>query len=312
MSIRLILLLGKESSSYAHAKGVLAMDSTSGFWLIHSIPNFPEAPDLGLGYKYPASGRDNGQSALCISFPSTKESEDVVNQLLYMRPNVYNISVSGEAAKSTPQLVNLKNKKWPPGIDSNIATIDSVRGKEFASFSRNSKASQVQGDLYADLIAPHLSSDLYVETWRRGAGTPLKSNCSSKYHVQNINYVELKFSDDSEVEKSSPWHYLEDHSKWAVGSSDDAPYVCVGDINRMASQFKRGGGAVCMKSDQVWKVLKDSVEEIEGCPRIVLDDTKPSSGSPRAPRRRIFATLMSSVIPMIFRLLGLNKEDESY
>lgn len=298
------LVTGKESSNYAHAKGVLAMDSTSGFWLVHSIPNFPEAPELGLGYKYPSSGRDNGQSALCISFPSTKESADVVNQLLYMRPNVYNISISDTASKSTPQLLDLKNKKWPRKIDSNTAIIDSVRGKEFISFSRNSKASQVQGDLYSDVIAPHLSSDLYVETWRRGSGTPLASNCTSKYHVQNINYVKLDFSDDSDVKATSAWHYLEDHSKWAVGSSDDLPYVCIGDINRMASQFKRGGGSVCMKSDQIWSVLKGSIEELESCPRKLIRDNIISSGSPNR-HRSVFSSLISRLIPAAVQFLGL-------
>ena len=287
------------------------MDSTSGFWLIHSIPNFPEAPEVGKGFKYPSSGRDNGQTVLCISFPSSKESKDVVNQLLFMRPNVYNISISDEAARNVPQLLDLKNKKWPRGMDSNIASIDSIRGKEFTSFSRNSKASQVQGDLYADIIAPHLSTDLFVETWRRGAGTPLESNCTSRYKVQNINYVGLQFSDDSQVSKSSPWHYLEDHSKWAIGSSEETPYVCIGDINRMASQFKRGGGSVCMKSDQIWDVLRNSIQEVEPCPRIGNGGTKSGSTKSNPSSPSTLASLMTTVLPTIVAFFRSNDHDKS-
>lgn len=277
------------------------MDSTSGFWIIHSIPNFAESPNLGLGYRYPDSGRDNGQTVLCISFPTSKESKDIVTQLLYMRPNVYSISISDDAAKSTPQLLDLKKKKWPTGNNWNIATIDSIRGKKFVSFSRNSKAALVQHDLYADLIAPHLNSNLYVETWRRGAGTPLPSNCSSKYHVQNIESVKLKFSTDSEIKETNQWPYLEDHSKWAVGADRSTPYVCVGDINRMASQFKRGGGSVCVKSMPIWSVLENSVNAIEGCPRVVSDDQKRASGAAYHRHRSMFASLVTAFYHVLIR-----------
>ncbi|XP_011304336.1 deoxyribonuclease-2-alpha isoform X2 [Fopius arisanus] len=44
-------------------------------------------------------------------------------------------------------------------------------------------------------------------------------------------------------------------------------WVCVGDINRADTQFNRGGGTVCLNSPNLWKNYRDSVNEIEPCPR---------------------------------------------
>ena len=44
------------SPGYAHAKGFLAANATNGFWVIHSVPNWPYA--LTTGYlPYPSSSQ---------------------------------------------------------------------------------------------------------------------------------------------------------------------------------------------------------------------------------------------------------------
>lgn len=55
---------GPTSSSKGHTKGVLLFDTSSGYWLVHSVPKFPP-PNA---YDYPDSGRTYGQSFLCVSF----------------------------------------------------------------------------------------------------------------------------------------------------------------------------------------------------------------------------------------------------
>ncbi|TNN84026.1 Deoxyribonuclease-2-beta [Liparis tanakae] len=45
--------------------GVLLFDRCQGFWLSHSIPNFPSFPERG--YFYPSSGKVNDQTALCVT-----------------------------------------------------------------------------------------------------------------------------------------------------------------------------------------------------------------------------------------------------
>lgn len=238
------------------------MDSNSGFWLIHSIPQFPNPPVGRNTYSYPRSGRDNGQNAICVSIKE-REVSKIITQLYYMRVNVYSQFFKSQFVSSIPQLGNLLQRKWVQNPTENIATINSVNGEQFKSFARSPR-SQYK-DLYLELIAPELKTDLLVETWRRGAGNPLNSNCSYQFKVNNIESVKLNFKTQSGLGQTIPWAYSEDHSKWAVGVSKAT--TCVGDINRMASQAKRGGGSLCINDANVWQTASKSIYEVESCSR---------------------------------------------
>lgn len=57
---------------HAHAKGVVAFDWTyqTGFWMIHSVPRFPPAPDgPSSRYAFPPSGLIYGQTMICVTLP---------------------------------------------------------------------------------------------------------------------------------------------------------------------------------------------------------------------------------------------------
>lgn len=252
----------KSSSSLAHAKGILAMDTNTGFWLIHSVPQFPDNV-TSRKYSYPSSGKENGQVALCISFETGKELDHIVTQLLCMRANIYKYSMNAKFLETNPGISDLMARRWPKKVAQSTQEIRSMNGVIFTSYARNSKSEKK--DLYLEIIAPSIGSDLLVESWRRGSGDPLSSNCSFKFKVNNVRSVELTFNESRGPSHTSAWSYLEDHSKWAIGT--EKPATCIGDINRMASQYKRGGGSVCLMDLQVWQVMKDSVHEVEGCPK---------------------------------------------
>lgn len=280
----------------AHAKGVLALDENEGFWLIHSIPKFP--PDFRKSYEFPQNGDVYGQTAICISLSTQKESEAVVSQLLVMRPSVYASNQADDV--SVLNLDQLVSRRWSDD-PRKTTQIDSLGGRQFYSIVKSPLA---KFELYTE-VAPFLQVDLLVESWRNGNGGKLDSQCQTKFKVNNIEEVQLKL-DTSSTPASSfslsktengffekfiykftrlwrknestslksadkvTWNYHQDHSKWAISIESDKPFVCIGDMNRMRSQAKRGGGVICLKDDkQLWNNFKNSIYSFEPCPRNV-------------------------------------------
>lgn len=101
------------------------------------------------------------------------------------------------------------------------------------------------------------------ETWRRSPVQPTDCTPTYKYDSINVNSITLT-SDDG---KPYSFSYTQDHSKWGVmlTSSPSKQYFCVGDINRMTSQFERGGGTVCAKFAPLFSALNASISGYDGC-----------------------------------------------
>lgn len=51
--------------------GVLLLDQEGGFWLIHSVPNFPPRAS-SAAYSWPPGAQKYGQTLICVSFPLTQ------------------------------------------------------------------------------------------------------------------------------------------------------------------------------------------------------------------------------------------------
>ena len=138
-----------------------------------------------------------------------------------------------------------------------IATLTSLAGTAFTSFAKYNKWGK---DLYADLVAPGLRAPLAVESWPNGPGK-MASSCSTPFIVENVDEMDfLELEDDDFTTKH-------DHAKWAISLDSKQPYVCVGDINRMETQKRRGGGTLCFLNQAVWKTFKSSIKVLEECPR---------------------------------------------
>jgi deoxyribonuclease-2 len=80
------------SSGYAHSKGFLAANETNGFWVTHSVPNWPYA--LTTGYlPFPTASQGiYSQSFICLSMNSSTTNLIGIS-LLKMRPKYYSQSL---------------------------------------------------------------------------------------------------------------------------------------------------------------------------------------------------------------------------
>lgn len=59
------------------------------------------------------------------------------------------------------------------------------------------------------------------------------------------------------------WKETYDHSKWALAGDDG--FVCFGDMNRMDSQWKRGGSFYCLADKNLIAVVKSTILEHDLC-----------------------------------------------
>ena len=54
-----------------------------------------------------------------------------------------------------------------------------------------------------------------------------------------------------------------DHSKWAISADAKHPWVLILDLNRMKSQFKRGGGGICIKHPGLWQAFAKMIVRLD-------------------------------------------------
>ena len=182
---------------------------------------------------------------LCLSLPLSS-LDQIGRQLLKAYPHVYDSFIPATMQKN-PLLANIIRVAARETTQSelapfyNVENLKTLGGSEFVAFH---KSTYFYDDLYAQLVAKQLKSSLFTETWSNGVGTQ-PSNCTTQYPVHNIDIIRFN-SYNTQFTVNS------DHSKWGLNVPTDitqGKYICIGDINRQISQYKRGGGTVCFKNN---------------------------------------------------------------
>jgi deoxyribonuclease-2 len=236
--------------SYGHTKGYLALDpaTNTGILVSHSIPNFAAGPALVPDYAALGSNAYTyAQNVFCMSV-SADTLNDVAYRLLLTHPHVYDSAVATGTGGNVTALA--------AGVFANPVTCAnlefSVGGAGSTTVMVFAKTPAWNADLWAGCVAPALRTDLWVESWIRGSAEG--ANCTGDYVVLDVQTV--AFSDGS-------WTEYNDHSKWAVSPTGDA--ICFGDINRMTTQFSRGGAAYCMRDATLAGVFQAASAETNKC-----------------------------------------------
>jgi hypothetical protein len=215
--------IGNKSHSKGHCKGILAWNDTEISWLVHSVPNFPEIFTGNDISKIEPSELIYGQSFFYIKRKCDSSFlEKVISQLYNMDPHIYIKQNNINPPKKEYKIIELQ-------FSNKIIHL--------------SKSPKCEIDIYSEYITKKDLSNWYVETWKRGL--PIKTICSNLIEIENISFKNVNYKES------------QDHSKWAACNS----YYFIGDLNRMTSQYKRGGGGFLVENDIISKALLSLIKK---------------------------------------------------
>lgn len=232
--------------SVGHSKGVWAWNTETGDAIIvqHSIPEFPKGPTqtsnyLGLG----ENAWTYGQHAICFH-TTISELSRIAVQAERIVLNIYDSRTSSDTPNSLVSLVDGMISSDPL---CNAVTFDTFDGQSISFYT---KSTQWNNELYANCLASGLQTSLYVESWIHGDAEGPSCN---NYNVLDV--AQLSYPNGPDFDE------YDDHSKWAVGGA----WFCASDINRMTSQYLRGGSAYCFNPKSLILALENTIKTNESC-----------------------------------------------
>jgi deoxyribonuclease-2 len=230
---------GTDNGNLGHTKGVIAFDTASktAFWLLHSWPKFadPGAPDDPTP-KY-------GQTYMCLTLDTDTAGKIAAQMANHQEPQTY-LNRQANLAKTDPLFILTQPLNSKPPADADVLELQTRGGMPFKVIAKNRQWDQ---DFWNGLVGPTLKEDMDVETWIRGPIPPI-ADTDGIHKTFDVKYINF-----SSLGAHWAWPETHDHAKWGITVHSD--WVCVGDINRMISQRKRGGGTIAFQNRTLWTAL---------------------------------------------------------
>jgi len=232
---------GKDNGALGHTKGVLAFDAATetGYWLLHSWPKFAEPKaKADPTPKY-------GQTYLCLSLTLDTLEKIAALMIDHQQPQTYLNRVDCLKGNAGSSLYKLAQGVDPNAAgDSKTLDLETAAGMPFKVIAKNRDWKK---DFWNGLVGPTLADDMDVDTWIRGAVAPV-ADTDGIHKTFDIKYINL-----GPLGIHMAWPETHDHAKWGI--TTHTTWVCVGDINRMISQRKRGGGTIAFQNQVLWQGL---------------------------------------------------------
>jgi deoxyribonuclease-2 len=229
----------RDNGNRGHTKGVITFDTASktAYWLLHSWPKFA---DPGAAQeptpKY-------GQTYLCVSLDLATANKIAAQMIEHQEPQTY-FCRTANLPKTDPLYALSQPLQPNPPADSSVIDLKTRGGMPFKVIAKNQRWND---DFWNDLVGPALKADMDVETWIRGKIPPI-ADSDGIHKTFDIKYINL-----GAMGAHWAWPETHDHAKWGITLQSD--WVCVGDINRMISQRRRGGGTIAFQDMDLWKSL---------------------------------------------------------
>jgi len=216
--------LDKTHSGGGHCKGCIAWNDTEICWLIHSIPKMmiSSSHDHHLATSFvPTAEQVYGQSLVFLSNIPISELGALLEHVSVMKPF---IDIS-----SSTSTIGL------PIVNNTIPLVHflSLSG----SVEHVTKSPNYHVDLFDEILCRAYKGSWMCETWRRG------HHCNTCPHVSDNHSITFE---------NITYTSSQDHSKYAV---NDLGSTFIGDLNRMTTQFCRGGGGVIIHDIQLNKAI---------------------------------------------------------
>jgi len=245
-----------------HTKGFFAFSNDnddSGFWLTHSIPLFPTGPKENADYQgLGSNARTYAQNLLCLSVGASVLNE-MSKQFLLNRPQLYESHLTVKAEEKYENIKNLVDGKYSTLKVCESVTFMTQSGMPFKLYA---KTAEWNNDLYAACVTPTEQDTLWVESWIRGSADG--PSCP----FIDYDTLDIKILDFDVYGRIYSWSETQDHSKWAI--TKNKAIICMGDINRMTTQYSRGGGTACFTDEKLHSILKGATSKTNSCAYVFL------------------------------------------